>query len=197
MQTRLITEIGTRVALRRYWGDNCPNNLGTGRRGYHNAMRALFDVPELAAWSAGGEPEDHPAERWPVACDGCGAPVPASATRQVFQSRLYDNPSGKPEPGDMYWLRCLTTQRDACPYWDNCPGRHLWCVLPNGHAWDVDSRCSNCTLRDERTHRCWIREGQPPRVTAGKGGHTCSAGAGSIAAPGWHGFLRDGQLVVC
>jgi hypothetical protein len=197
MRVRLITEVGTRVSLRRYWGDDCPNCVGSKTRGYHNAQRPLLDVPALEAWDAGGEPRDHPADRWPTQCEGCGAPVPESAARQVFRRRLYDTPSGKPEPGDMYWLRCLLDTRGGCPYWDNCDGRHLHVVLPNGHDWDCDSRCSNCSLRDDRTHRCWIRTGEPPLVTAGKSGHTCSAGAGSIAAPGWHGFLRDGQLVVC
>lgn len=38
MKVRLIHEIGTRASLRVYWSDDCPNNLGTGHMGCHNAQ---------------------------------------------------------------------------------------------------------------------------------------------------------------
>ena len=78
--------------------------------------------------------------------------------------------------------------------WDNCEGKHLNVILPNGHTWDVDGRASNCTMKDDRTHRCWIRSGEPPKIHVSKDGHTCKAGAGSIGVPGYHGFLRNGTL---
>lgn len=91
-------------------------------------------------------------------------------------------------PGSMYWASW-----HACS-WDNCDGQHLHVVLPNGDHWDVDGRASNCTMRDDRTHRCWIRHGEPPLITVDKNGHTCSAGAGSILSGDYHGFLRNGVL---
>ena len=81
-----------------------------------------------------------------------------------------------------------------CPS-DNCPGEHLYAVLPNGRYWDIDSRASNCGRPDDRTHRCWVRHGEPPNVTVDKQGDTCTAGAGSILADDYHGFLRAGEFV--
>lgn len=187
----------------------CPNTYGTGRPGCHNAYTFLRDVPELSAWKAFGNREDYPAEQWPTQCKHCGAPVPSpeqlvkqvgwtgiQMNHQVSSSRLYNSPSGEPENGDMF----ESTWHDACdcPYWDNCNGIHLQVILPNGVHWDVMSRASNCTLKEERTHRCWVIQGsyKDGTITVDKNGHTCSAGAGSIDVPGWHGFLRDGNLVL-
>lgn len=75
-------------------------------------------------------------------------------------------------------------------------GQYRVCVLPDGHHWQIDSRANNCTMPDDDEHRCWVRHGEPPNLTIDKGGNTCSAGSGSILSPGWHGFLRDGKLVV-
>jgi hypothetical protein len=197
-------------SFRTFRGSNtCPNCCGGGKPGYHNAMKLIRDVPELDAWKAFGEREDYPAAEWPTHCSDCGAEVPAEGPRltdvgqsgivlhhQVFTTSLYNTPSGKPEPGDLYWSRWH--QGNKCPFWDNCDGLHLWAILPNGDHWDIDSRASNCTMRDDRTHRCWIRHGSPEEGTihVDKNGHTCAAGAGSIAVEGWHGFLHHGQFTL-
>lgn len=202
MKTRFIREIGTRATLRVYWGEDCPSCLGGGKPGYHNAHAPLLDSAVVADWSLGGKVEDFPAERWPAKCDHCTAVAPADATRQVFHDRLYDTPSGKPEPGDVYFT---TYEHDgahgrAWCGWENCAGPHLHVVLPNRTGWDVDSRASNCTMPTDRTHRCWVRRGDPSKgepVHVDKGGHTCAAGAGSIDAGGWHGFLHHGELRSC
>lgn len=90
-------------------------------------------------------------------------------------------------------------------------GKALVVKLPNGLFWYVDSRASNCTLKDDNIHFCWVRHGDPAgcEVTVDKNGHTCSAGAGSIDSPGhrredgrvlreaWHGFLQGGKLIRC
>lgn len=77
-------------------------------------------------------------------------------------------------------------------------GRQLWVVLPNGHVWCIDGRASNCTMPDDDEHRCWVRHGSPEdgTLTVDKAGHTCKAGAGSILAGNYHGFLEDGALVL-
>jgi len=69
------------------------------------------------------------------------------------------------------------------------------CVLTPGGIWRIDSRASNCTMPYDYTHRCWVRHGEPPNITVDKVGVTCQAGAGSILIGGWHGFLRNGELV--
>jgi hypothetical protein len=75
-------------------------------------------------------------------------------------------------------------------------GRSIYVMMPGRTTWFVDGRCSNCTRIDDTTHYCWVRHGEPPNLTVDKNGDTCSAGAGSIIIPGWHGFLRDGHLVI-
>ena len=80
--------------------------------------------------------------------------------------------------------------------WNDCTDErgHLLVVCPSGQSWDIDSRASNCTMPDDRTHRCWVRHGEPPNLTVDKAGKTCAAGAGSIIAGSYHGFLRNGEL---
>jgi hypothetical protein len=88
-------------------------------------------------------------------------------------------------------------------YWTNETEDPLTCIVPSilttGRSeWAIDSRCSNCSLPDDTTHRCWVRTGDIPYITVGKGGSgggvTCAAGAGSIKTQGFHGMLTNGQL---
>lgn len=104
---------------------------------------------------------------------------------------------------DAEWMRGLD--------WATGPdGIALMVRLPNRWEWHVDGPASNCTNPDwqpvdgqpnttrwrGRTHYCWVRHGDPRtgNVHVDKNGKTCSAGAGSIAAPGYHGFLNHGYL---
>lgn len=186
MKVRFAKEIGTRCVLRIYWGDKCANY------GYHNATVHLADSDKLHDWEfKGRDPSAYPAELWPTKCDQCGENVPHSfITKQVFYSRLYDTPSGKLGPGDMYWNDWL----DENHYWDNHKGPHLEVICPNGHPWNIDSRASNCGLPGDRMHRCWVRHGEPPNIHVDKNGLTCSAGGGSIIAGNYHGFLHNGSF---
>lgn len=71
----------------------------------------------------------------------------------------------------------------------------LMVVTPGG-SWFIDGRASNCDMKDDNTHNCWIRHGTPPNITVDKKGHTCGAGAGSIGKKNYHGFLRNGYLTL-
>jgi hypothetical protein len=201
LQTRLITEVGTRAWLRVYWGKDCQNRWGTNKPGYHDAQVFLIDSDKIGDWSLGGKEEDYPRDRWPTKCDHCEMLAPEDAKLQVFRKRRYDNPEGIPQPGDMFWTTWhghtdvrTGESGDGCYWHDNCDGRHLQVILPNGNEWDIDGRASNCTKPDDKSHRCWVREGEPPNITAGKQGNTCSAGGGSIKSGDYHGFLRNGVL---
>lgn len=187
----------------------CPNSYGTGQPGtYHNAYRELGQHPAIEAWDHWAEPAYYAAEEWPTACTFCGAPVPAvgepvvggigyDLTRQVNTRRLYAHnggPLGDLEVGDLFYLPCNRGD-GGCPWWDNCPGQHLNAVLPHGATWDIDSRASNCTLKGDRLHRCWIKAGRAEdgTLTVNKAAQppetTCAAGAGSIQSGAWHGYL--------
>lgn len=91
------------------------------------------------------------------------------------------------------WMFYRHAENSPCEDWDNCVG-HLYVVLPCGCLFDCSRRASNCGSKSERTHRCWVIEGTLPNVSLTKTGHTCTAGAGSIGHPHWHGFLRNGVL---
>jgi hypothetical protein len=185
LPARLITIAGYQPMLTALW-DGCTAEASAQ---LHVARLRLGD-PVPAA-----EPEPPLPEltrNWDAVCERCGGGIPWD-DREVRLGgtvlRLWDTASGKPEPGDLYWA---DDYAGRCFHWDNCPGRHLHAVLPNGHPWDIDSRAANCNRPTDRVHRCWVRTGEPPRITAGKSGDTCSAGAGSIAAGDYHGFLTDG-----
>ena len=87
----------------------------------------------------------------------------------------------------------------------NGDGPVLVVKLPNGGEWLPGSGANNCTRRGE-DHDCWCVHGEAPVLTADKtpepGRSTCEAGAGSIGSGEqgtdryWHGFLRDGKLVL-
>lgn len=109
----------------------------------------------------------------------------------------WNTEDGELHPGDCYYLKFSGTCKDCgCP-WDNCDGRHFIVVLPNGAHWHAGFRASNCGRPDDKTHRCWVVLGELPNITIDKNGDTCPAGAGSILCGGWHGFIRNGELVEC
>lgn len=181
-------------ALRRYspGQGNC-----SGPMTYHNAEVRIEDGPA-------GEPTcalraGHPLLadlRWPTQC-ACGYQFTPTDERQLFSQQLYR----RTDTGEETTLRRAPpgAMWDAHWYGDRCgpDGKHLMVKLPDGHDWFVDGRANNCTMKDDSVHRCWVRHGAPPDVTVDKGGHTCAAGAGSIATPKYHGFLRNGYLERC
>jgi hypothetical protein len=74
-------------------------------------------------------------------------------------------------------------------------GLSIYCRLPGGHSWLIDGRASNCTMPEDKDHRCWVRHGTVgEKLHVDKNGKTCAAGAGSIAIEGYHGFLHNGEL---
>lgn len=195
-----------RVALRRYSsaGSQCT-------MGYHQAYAPLGDVtlrwmserPEGVEgadhWTTGpdgaiGIPDfvwpDDSDVRWPTHCQ-CGYIFQDSDERQHFWDRLYR----RGDTGELVTLRDAPpgAMWDAEWYpWKGPDGRSVVARCPNGQDWMIDGRATNCTLPDDDEHRCWVRHGEPPNITVDKNGFTCAAGAGSILAGDYHGFLRDG-----
>lgn len=197
LPARFIEPIARVLEASGMWSDDvaCANG-----RDFHHAsieiarlpieMREIpeeYDLPE----------KDDPI--WQMACKSCSRPLPRDKFNRSLGSRLlYNTASGQPEPGDIYVIDYGCAERQKCFYgWTNCDGRHHIAILPNGSHWDIDSRASNCTKRNDTTHRCWVKHGVPPNLHVDKQGLTCQAGAGSIVAGGWHGFLHHGQFVQC
>lgn len=179
-----------RRSLRRYGGDQCP-----GEFGYHNAHFPLGDFTEKADDVRDKPAADDP--RWPAAC-GCGYVFKDDDARQLFHQHLFRRSDTdelvtlREAPAGAMWFAPWLSN---CKEWKGPDGRTLVVRCPDGHDWIVDSRASNCTLPNDSEHKCWVRHGEPPNVTVDKNGLTCSAGAGSIQTPKWHGFLRNGELV--
>lgn len=111
----------------------------------------------------------------------------------MFSKRKYDTPSGMLEPGNLFYVDWYPDNM----YWDNHTGPHLVCVLPNGYQWNIDSRANNCGSPEDRLHRCWVKHGEVPNIHVDKNGLTCTAGAGSIIAGDFHGFLHNGEIKDC
>ncbi|KKK56816.1 hypothetical protein LCGC14_3060720 [marine sediment metagenome] len=155
--------------------------------GYHNARTFLKDDDEtkdVVTWP-------HADKRWPTHCAGCDYKFTDDDQWQVFRETIYvrtdtRTPVLRSEniPGMMWNAHWLGRKGPD--------GRALIVLLPNGKEWAIDQRSSNCTLTKDTNHRCWIRKGEPPNITVSKDGITCQAGAGSIQAGDYHGFLRNG-----
>jgi hypothetical protein len=173
---------------------NCPD------RGYHNADGPELDV--VASEVVDGHYNDvsdlpappHDDPRWPLKCDHCDYQFIAQDEFQVFVERIYVDDAGReyslhsPVPGmmwDAFWMPECYRGPD---------GRCLVVVCPNGREWMIDGQASNCTMKEDfgpfdAAHRCWVRHGEPPLLIVDKAGRTCAAGAGSIQAGDYHGFL--------
>jgi len=126
-------------------------------------------------------------------CDGDHTFSRTSNVFRLADGREVDGSRDLP-PGAVYFAPILADF--LCPHEPTC-AEHLHAVCPNGRHWDVDSRASNCTLPDDAKHRCWVRHGnprQPSSLHVDKDGFTCAAGAGSIQAGDYHGFLAHGAF---
>jgi len=175
---------------------SCPLNGG-----YHDASAPFSDVeaeqqpngyyripdddmPPKEAWAG-----------WPTHC-ACGYEFVEDDEWQVFGELLYR----RGDTGELTTLRSAppgalwrSTWLEHQPHWCGPDGQSWHCKTPGGD-WHIDGRASNCTMPDDWEHRCWVRHGVAPDFTVDKEGRTCAAGAGSIMAGSYHGFLRNGHL---
>jgi hypothetical protein len=197
-----------RTGSSRYWLRRYSHGPGCSGSGYHNAhgpVVAETEDDKTKKWLCTNPPEIPKEDpRWPTKCDRCDYVFPASDPFQVFGDPLYKRadtgeivtwigaPQGALRRADWY------EQDDGSPQpgWTGADGQSWEVKLPDGVAWFIDGKCSNCT-RPNDPHHCWVREGTAPHFTVGKGGNTCAAGAGSILSAGYHGFLRNGFLEEC
>lgn len=162
---------------------------------YHNA---LFLVGDFSgdAYSKIVKNDGNP--NWPTKCEACGYAFQDADEHQEFTLNLYK----RADTGDIYTLQDAPPGAmweapwyNDDPSWLGPDGKALIVRCPGGHDWHIDGQASNCTRKDDKVHKCWVRHGTPPVLTVDKNGNTCQAGAGSIQTPNWHGFLRDGYLV--
>ena len=199
-----------RQKLRRYSrGDSaCPTMSGS--YSYHDAEMPIADAPAVfyelhpGVICNGARREDAEAyvndPRWPAYC-ACGYAFTADDPRQLFCDLIYRRADTGEEmtlreaPAGAMWR--AEWQRSFCCSQDD--GAPLMVRLPDGTEWCVDGHANNCNWPDgdihQDQHHCWPRRGVPPDVGVSKDySPTCTAGAGSIASHGYHGYLREGYL---
>jgi len=193
--------------LRRYRslaeGEKC-----TGKFSFHNAETLIGRFAVIKGgpdgrgnhYNASPEASEYAEDpRWPTHCSGCGFEFSPDDQWQVNCETIYlskDRPDEEftlkyPRTPGMMWNAWWMSD-----VWRGQDGRCLIVVTPDAYEWTIDGPCNNCTMPDDRTHKCWCRHGEVPSITVDKspnpGETTCSAGGGSIQTPGYHGFLRNG-----
>lgn len=192
-----------RVSLRRYTRNNVPDCCSAypGKYSYHVALadigEELIERDEKGYISNGLKPvESHDDSRWTRQC-ACGYTFQESDEWQRFIEQIYRRENTGEEmtlrdaPAGAMWY---------APWMDDVytpQGEHNLMVKTPGGDWHIDGQANNCTIPEDgqqHHHHCWIRHGDPPDITVDKNGITCGAGAGSIQAGNYHGFLRNGYL---
>lgn len=178
--------------LRRYTHYGCKDGHG------HRALTRIEDGPYENTdqrWS-----RDDP--RWPKECQDCNLLLDDTTSWQLFSLQQYR----REDTGEIVALPGHTVDNVCAPvgamwyapwYEDMWFGPDKRCLVVRtpGGEWVIDSVASNCTRKDDKVHKCWVRHGTAPAITVDKNGNTCAAGAGSILCGNYHGFLRNGYLV--
>lgn len=210
-----------KMGLRRYGSDSdCMTKCPTG---WHDATTdigrcSVEEAPQLQRVYA-DERRDDP--RWPKTCEKCGYEFKPTDAYQLFTQQVYRRVDTGEEltlreapAGAMYYADWMIDRWDGWDKskslpWGPGPDGHFLVVKcpPAGREWNVDSRASNCDLKEDNEHKCWVRHGSiavpNPDITVDKNGLTCNAGAGSIIINNssggmvWHGHLKNGYLVEC
>jgi hypothetical protein len=194
------------VYLRRYAvtsTPHCPLN-----NSYHEAQIFLCRCEQVDLMSydpstrqhSTGDYYPHNHSQWPVRC-ACGYEFKPWDEWQYAPRQVYIRPDTNQRgilknfpPGALWRMPWL--EESGSPY-TGADGQSWSVRLPGGNDWMIDARASNCTLPRDDVHKCWCRHGTAPLFTVDKVGNTCAAGAGSIVAGSYHGFLRDGVLIAC
>jgi hypothetical protein len=145
---------------------------------------------------------------WPSKCDRCGTSFTHEDTISTGTSTIYSNAAAIVRAidwrsiGPAEWSGLLSDAPAGAMWWATWMDdfmhhqlEHALVVKTPGGDWMPDERAANCTMPQDNEHFCWVLHGPLENVTVDKNGKTCGAGAGSIAQPGYHGFLRNGELV--
>lgn len=188
MKTRFIKIIGKRKTIFKYWESKSPCRHGN----WHNTATSVIGTGDNVEFD---ETDENHLPNIPEVCVFCGKkPNPED---KVHHSRslgpYFNTASGRPEPGDLWYSEYPPIDH----FWDNKKDLNLYCCLPNGVHWNIDSRANNCPWKENRTHRCWKRSGNPEDGTIHVEHGDCPVGAGSIQAGDYHGFLHHGHLNKC
>jgi hypothetical protein len=150
----------------------------------HDAMVTIGEVPE-AEQAVHGDNWPHDDLAWPKTCTACGYEFADDDEWQRNDNRLYRLPDGTEFAhwGSMKNVPAGTMIR--IPHYDEFsqhPERiESWLViLPDGGEWVTSQRASGGGF--------WTVSGTPPLITV-------SPSIWHDQPNGWHGFIRNGELV--
>jgi hypothetical protein len=156
----------------------------------HDAHAIIGEVPEADREAAHGDnwPHDDPA--WPPACERCGYQFAESDRWQRNDNRIVALPDGTEFAMHGSFGLCAPPGAMVRASWyddfaqkEFQPGEleESWLIsLPDGGEWITTQKAT------DGGH--WIVTGTPPVITA-------SPSIFHNAPSGWHGFVRDGELV--
>lgn len=192
----LVETERSRLYLRRFGEGTCP--AMSGSHSYHNAKVLIGESAKESVCKDHHDPSD---PRWPTQC-ACGYDFKDDDSWQLFTRRIYRRHDTNEEmilddaPIGACWNNPWMTTRKTHPAFGIGEDGRCLSVRTPGGDWTIDVRANNCTLPHDQTHKCWVRHGRPEDGTlhVDKNGHSCSAGAGSIAMGSYHGFLHNGIL---
>lgn len=192
-----------RQSLRRY--RNSKVRCDVCEYGYCNAHTQLSDATSRTSISFKNATDAKAAyDSWPTRCI-CGYEFADHDSWQLFGDTIYKRTDTGEEmtlreaPAGACWDAFWFTENRTPPsFFLGDDGRCLVIKTPAGE-WMPDSRAKNCTMRDDNTHKCWIRHGSPEGgdLHIDKNGHTCAAGGGSILIGSYHAFCHNGFLIPC
>lgn len=177
-----------RLVLRRF-------RHATGEDGhFHDAVTVIGeDAPVTPRQPDGRKPADtervpHDDPRWPAACE-CGEPFRDNDRWQCLEQEWFEGGGHRFTWGVGSWdgppgAMIRAEWRDDDP--DNgCPAYIVF--LPNGSAWCTRDRAAR---PGNSFGPQWTITGTPPRITV-----TPSIDDRDPARP-WHGWIRDGVLIL-
>ncbi len=195
------TGLAHKMLRRTRWNDDKSPKC-TSIWGYHNASTFLEKEEKIKEYVDREKITDElkADPRWPKQCP-CGYVFQHSDEWYIDHKTEY---AKHDDPSLVFTLDMASAPVGAMWYSDwylpsyMGPDGHSLTVRTPGGDWSIDSRASNCTLPNDDVHKCWVRTGEPPNITVGKGGFTCAAGAGSILMSNrYHAFLQNGELREC
>lgn len=155
-----------------------------GHQHGHDASTDLGDVTDIERELVHGDNWPHDDENWPKTCTACGYEFAVGDQWQRNDNAVYRLPDGtefvfrgsfgKAAPAGAM-IRAAWYDEFA-----QRPGESWLVALPDGGEW--------ITTQQAAGGGYWTVTGTPPRITA-------SPSIFHNAPTGWHGWIRDGELV--
>lgn len=134
------------------------------------------------------------AERWPTHCD-CGYAFEIDDYWQILKRPLFQNS----ETSELVTMDDIPV--GGVWYHDTLkeiffgPDKKCLIVRTPGGDWCPDSPDANCGMLEDKLHKCWIRRGEPSKLSIDRNGILCSRPDGLAQVGRWLGSVQDGYIL--